>query len=221
MSKRKIADCVNIRIRVGDFEHIEVVKYAEEEIEYTDAQDRIAKEDALTNSLVDSVMRSLMSIPERLKKGKTQAIEVEQKIMKAIPAWLANEPVPNIANGAKKAFNTEVDKQQKEKEKAIKADKSILPDEDAKIVKSESNMSKEDFKAAVEDSKTVATLVISKDDADKLFEEDVPKSDKIVEPKSNNVEAASTLVQPVAATNVKVDDGFDLFSETEDLFGDK
>jgi len=218
--KRKIADCVNIRIKVGDFEHIEVVKYAEEEIEYSDDKERIGKEDSLTNSLIESVMRSFIAIPERLKKGKTQAIEVEQKIIKAIPAWLAGDSVPNIANGAKKAFNTEVDKQQKEKEKSIKADKAIFPDEDAKIPKIE-KIEKEKIKM---DDPTLTSEVVKKggpdnssDDVKELFEEDPPKSDKIVEPKI--VEAETTKVE--APKVIAKEDGFDLFSESEDLFGDK
>jgi hypothetical protein len=102
MEKRKISECVNVRINIGNYQHIEITKYAEEEIEFSSASERIQKEEALTDDLTQSLIRSMKAIPERLAKGVDQAVEVQALIKKAIPEWLANSPVPNIANNAKK-----------------------------------------------------------------------------------------------------------------------
>ena len=37
MVKRKIAECINLRVNVGNYQHIELTKYVEEEIEYSSA----------------------------------------------------------------------------------------------------------------------------------------------------------------------------------------
>ena len=102
MSNRKISSCVNVRINVGNYQHIEFTQYAEEQIEFNSPDERIQKEDELFNELTQCIMRSLKSLPEKLGKGIDQAVEVQESIKKAIPAWLESNPVPNIANGAKK-----------------------------------------------------------------------------------------------------------------------
>jgi len=102
MSKRKIADCLNIRINVGNYQHIEITKYAEEEIEYSNDSERVQKENSLRDDLLSSLISSMKTIPERLNKGVESAQEVEELIKKSIPAWLSSNIVPNIANMAKK-----------------------------------------------------------------------------------------------------------------------
>jgi hypothetical protein len=102
MSKRKIADCLNVRINVGNYQHIELTKYAEEEIEYSTDVERIQKEDNLRDDLLASLIKSMKTIPERLNKGVESAQEVEELIKKSIPDWLSKNIVPNIANMAKK-----------------------------------------------------------------------------------------------------------------------
>ena len=98
MSKRKIAACHNVRIVVAKYEHIDSTFYAEEEIEYESEEERIEKESKLNNDVVDFLIKSMRELPERLGK-KTEAVQqVEQSIKKAIPEWLENDPVPNIAN---------------------------------------------------------------------------------------------------------------------------
>ena len=104
MANRKISECINLRINVGNYQHIELTKYAEESIDYETDAERIAKEDQLRDELVDSLKRSMQAIPEKLGKGLEEAIEVEQAIQKAIPEWLENSPVPNLANNAEKKF---------------------------------------------------------------------------------------------------------------------
>jgi hypothetical protein len=102
MSKRKIADCLNIRINVGNYQHIEITKYAEEEIEYSNDSERVQKENSLRDDLLSSLISSMKTIPERLNKGVESVQEVEELIKKSIPAWLSSNIVPNIANMAKK-----------------------------------------------------------------------------------------------------------------------
>ena len=99
--KRKISECINVRINVGNYQHIELVRYAEQEVEYDSDAQRIALEDQLTSDLTASVIRSMRSIPAKLGKGIENAQQVEEAIQKAIPAWLEKGPVPNIANQAK------------------------------------------------------------------------------------------------------------------------
>ena len=47
MSKKKIAETINVRINVGNYQHIELTKYAEEEIEYSSTEELQSKEDSL------------------------------------------------------------------------------------------------------------------------------------------------------------------------------
>lgn len=118
MSQRKISECISVRINVGNYQHIELTKYAEESIEYSSEQERIEKEDQLTNDLIISLRRGMKSIPEKLGKGIDQAIEVEESICKAIPEWLESSAVPNIANGAEKKYIQVVAEQKQKKDEA-------------------------------------------------------------------------------------------------------
>jgi hypothetical protein len=206
MSKRKIAGCVNVRIRAGDYQHIEVVKYAEEEIDYTSKEDIKVAEDALNADLIDCMLRSLKATADKLGKGKAEAIEVEQTLSKAIPEWLANDPVPNIANGAKKVLNTVADKQKVEKDKAAAAEKDL--------VEGEAKLTPKVDASPVEQTQTVENK--STDDVGDLFEND-PTPVKaevadVVEP---------TPVPETKKETKKEDDGFDIFADSEDLFGGK
>jgi len=233
---RKIADCVNIRVKTGDFQHIEIVKYAEEVIEYSNDQERIAKEDALTASLVESVMRSLHSIPERIGRGKAEAIEVEQAISKAIPAWLANDPVPNIANGAKKVLNTVSDKQKAEKDKAVATEKAVLQ-EDSKLSKgsqgdkgdkgdkggklSTLDQGKQDkFTQYVKDENIIIDAKEETFDIDNTASNPIEDTGDLFEPDNASVKT-ETVVKEVKETKKDQPlEGFDIFSGSEDLFGD-
>jgi len=104
MSKqRKISECVNVRINVGNYQHIEITKYAEESISYETEEERVALEEELTNDLVTGIIRSMRTIPEKLGKGVSNAQEVEEEIINAIPEWLDNHQTPNIATTSNKA----------------------------------------------------------------------------------------------------------------------
>jgi len=152
MAKRKIAECINIRINVGNYQHIELTKNAEEEIEFDSDSVRIAKEDALRDELVTNMIRSMKAIPERLGKGVDQAVEVQEAIQKAIPAWLENGPIPNIANGAKEKVIQAAAEQKNNKDSQIP-----IPEETPvqKIVEEDvKNLFEDDSPAGNENEKT-------------------------------------------------------------------
>ena len=197
MSKRKISECINIRINVGNYQHIELTKYAEEGIEFSSDSDRIEKEDGLRDDLVASIMRSMKAIPERLGKGIDQAIEVEEAIQKAIPAWLENGPVPNIANGAK--------------EKVIKVTAEQKDNKDSQIPVVDTKIDKEDVQVEVVKT-SESTTSVSEEDVHDLFEDDAP---------STNTEAKKEVekekdVDPSVKNDLK--EFFD--EDDDDLFSD-
>ena len=118
MESKKIAETINVRINIGNFQHIEISKYAEKEITYNDKQEMTDKEDALTQELLENIIRNMRTIPSRLGK-KTEAVQdVEDKIQKAIPEWMINNEEPNLAKkknisgGAEVKANQEVQKKE-------------------------------------------------------------------------------------------------------------
>jgi len=204
MATRKISECINIRINVGNYQHIELVKYAEEEIEYTDATDRKKKEDALRDDLVESLLRSMKAIPERLGKGVESAVEVEERIKKAIPEWMEKNPIPNIANGGKKLEISSAAEQKDKKDKmADLADAESKKDAPSPVVVEE----KVAVKGVDDDASQAA-----------LFEDTLEKG------KSNDAEA-SEAVEPVVASTSETsgakekatNKGSELFDD-DDLF---
>lgn len=184
MTERKISECINVRINVGNYQHIELTKYAEESIEYSSAEERIKKEDQLRDELVSSLIRSMKAIPEKLGKGIEAAIEVEESIKKAIPEWLENGAVPNIANGAKKNYikNASDQKAQKDEEDdnlaEISGDKveekdSLLDDEDLfeedEMPPSEKNEGADEPETKQEENKSVKKETSKKEIADDIL----------------------------------------------------
>jgi hypothetical protein len=104
--KKRIAETLNIRVNVGNYQHIELTKYAEKDIEYSDESDMKAQEDLMTDELLDNLIRNMKRIPERLGK-KTDAVEKCIELVEGgIPKWLSEDPVPNIANKAKAINNS-------------------------------------------------------------------------------------------------------------------
>lgn len=102
MSTRKISSCINVRINLGNFQHVDITKYCEEEIEFTSEAERVQKEDSLEKDTLNYLVRGINKIPERLNKGAVEIAAFEEHVKAGIPAWLANNPIPNIANKAKK-----------------------------------------------------------------------------------------------------------------------
>lgn len=179
MSKtRKIAECINVRINVGNYQHIELVKYSEETIEFDTDKERIEKENALRDDLVANLMRSMAEIPAKMGKGVAEAQAVEEAIKTKLPDWLANGPVPNIANTALKK---EIQVSAEQKDKKDVATKII---EDALVAKpTETKATKAtETKATPRPTEIVAEPKVEIEkiaDANDLFENDeVMPSDK-------------------------------------------
>ena len=101
MTEKRIAETINVRINVGNYQHIELTKYGERTITYDTPEEMKEKEDALTDELLDNLIRNMRRIPDKLGKKTEGVAEVEQAITKSIPTWLEEDPVPNIANRAK------------------------------------------------------------------------------------------------------------------------
>lgn len=119
---RKIAECVNVRINLGNWQHIELVKYAEEEISYSTESDRIEQENSLRDDLVQNLIRSMNEIPAKIGKGVAESQSVEELIKTKLPDWIKNGPIPNIANNALK------------REVQVAAEQKNLKDKDQKNI---------------------------------------------------------------------------------------
>lgn len=193
MAQRKISECINVRINVGNYQHIELSKYAEETIEYSSKDDLIQKEDSLRDDLIASVIRSMKAIPERLGKGVEAAIEVEESIKKAIPSWLENGAVPNIANLPKKKNLQDASEQKANKDESVKnlaeVTEKVVPE-----VKKEQVVAK------------VTNVTISQSANDDLFEDDTI------------VEVAKVIETKKVDKSPELDGFFD--NDDDDLFGD-
>lgn len=159
MKTRIISESINIRINVGNYQHIEIVKQAQEEISYENESDRISLEDNLMNDLINSIVRSMKEIPARLGKGISEAQDVEEAIASSLPKWLDKNP-PNIADETKKKLS-KVSSEQKENKDKCKND-ILSVDGEEKV--------KNDLKSNDE-----SDIASSKEEADKDFDYFVEK----------------------------------------------
>ncbi len=204
MSQRKISECINVRINVGNYQHIELSKYAEETVEYSSKEELIQKEDSLRDDLIASVIRSMKAIPERLGKGVEAAIDVEESIKKAIPSWLENGAVPNIANLPKKNNLKDAAEQKNKKDESsknlVEVTDTVIPE-----VKNE--------KVVVNETKAIKSTA-----NDDLFEDDIivetiESIDKMtVEKSTESIETKKV------EKSAELDGFFD--NDDDDLFGD-
>jgi len=135
MQEKKVATSIDILINVGQFEHIQITKYAEKKITYESSEEMVKKEDEVTSELASDIIRTMRALPDKLGK-KTNAVElIEEKIQKRIPDWLANNPIPNLAkdkfveNQAKANVEIVVKKEKEEKENREVANLVELPSE--------------------------------------------------------------------------------------------
>jgi len=121
MEEKKVSTSIEILIRVADFESIRIAKYAEKKIIYESEEERIKKEDAADAELVGDIVRCMRGLPDKLgKKTIIPVAAIEDKIVKKIPEWLANNPIPNLAKdaaekGDMEASNKVEDKKEKER----------------------------------------------------------------------------------------------------------
>ena len=211
MSSRKIAECLNVRINVGNYQHIELTKYAEEQIEYSSEAERKEKEDALRNDLVESLLRSMKVIPERLNKGVEAAQEVEEAIQKSIPEWLANGPIPNIANGAAQINLSNAAEQKDNKDKNAEILSEVTQNVEVETNSSENPTCDEEVAEVAEVAKII-------DDA--LSDEELFEDDDMPEPATTKIEIkADKKADNTDNTVDELDDMFD--DEDADLFGDE
>lgn len=136
MTEKKIAECINVRVNVGNYQHIELTKYAEKTISYNNEEEMVRKEDELTEELVANLIRNMRRIPERLGKDTTAVIEVEESIAKVIPEWLQNGDVPNLANKALTGHNETVAEQKEERDShnIVEEKKEVLPEDLKEVV---------------------------------------------------------------------------------------
>jgi len=140
MEKKKVAETINIRINVGQYQHIEISKYAEKEIEYDSHDEMVQKEDQVTAELVDNLIRNMRTIPDKLGKETNAVEKFEDRVTKTIPEFMKGSQEPNLA-----------------KKKSIQVDAEEKNNTDAK----------NDTKKAVED--LVEDKEVEKIDDDELF----------------------------------------------------
>jgi len=119
MEKKKIAETVNIRINVGNYQHIEISKYAEKEIEYADQEDMVQKEDQLTSELIDNLIRNMRTIPSKLGKDTSSVDKIEERLTKTLPDFMKGSQEPNLAK--KKSIQSEAEEKDTADKKEVKA----------------------------------------------------------------------------------------------------
>ena len=68
--QKKIATSIDVLINVDRFEHVQVTKYSEKQIEYRDEAERQQEEDKLTIEVTEDLVRSLSIMSEAIG-GKT------------------------------------------------------------------------------------------------------------------------------------------------------
>ena len=216
--KRIISESINIRINVGNFQHIEIIKQAQEEISYESEEDRIAQEEALTSDLVTSIVRSMRSVPEKLGKGVANAQEVEESIAKAIPAWL-NEKVPNIADNPKKKL-IQVSAEQKSKVDEVD---DIFDVEETTPVAPVEEVEFSVEEAPVELLVSTETPVSTDKQEDLFEEEEPPAKSEVIEEAPAVEEAPEVKVNiPQETENKETESKVEVMSNSDsfdDLFG--
>jgi hypothetical protein len=199
--KRKIANAVEVRIGFGDgYDNVKITKYAEEEISFENDQERKEKEQQLFDDLMVSLVSQIKEIPEKITRKAEEPIQgIEESIKKAIPRWLNEEEVPNIANANLAEANHEgtIDQQKDNRRK-----------QEDKI---------EELQEILGDFESDST-----DSTDSEISDDLEIIE--VDETSTKTEKTSEKKESVAVTTVQEeegdeDDGFgDLIFDDEDLF---
>ena len=99
MAQKKIATGVKVLIKVAEFESIEIAKYSETTIEFDSQENMVAQEEEHNADVVNDLIRSMRELPDRLGKKTNAVTKIEASIEGAIPKWLNENPIPNIADG--------------------------------------------------------------------------------------------------------------------------
>ena len=131
MRKKRIASALNIRVNLGNYQHVQLTKYVDEVIEFDNDEQRVELEDRLHNELLTQMKKELEATPKHFKLGQDAEViqKVEEAIATSIPAWLENDPVPNIANAALDAHEHTIQEQEdnvKKQEDKIAGSNPIL-----------------------------------------------------------------------------------------------
>jgi hypothetical protein len=218
MNKRVISESINIRINVGNYQHIEITKQAQEEIEYETKEERLALEEDLSNDLISSVVASMRLVPQRLGKCIDNAQEVEDAISKAIPEWLENCP-PNLANVPKANSNKVASEQKVNKDSFASLVSDIVADTEVSAV-----MENKEVETA-ESQLGSGEQLFGDGDIDDLFldDESPAKSEAKEEVKESLSETVSVDKEEKKDTVVVAEgsDEFDFFDDDDcDLFND-
>ena len=122
MEKKKIAETINIRINVGNYQHIEISKYGEKEIEYDSKEDMIKQEDQLTQELTENIIRNMRTLPGKLGKETNAVEEFEDRLSKTLPDFMKGSQEPNLAK--QKHVQTEGDEKSNSDKKEAKSEKN-------------------------------------------------------------------------------------------------
>lgn len=115
--QKKISESISVRIKVGDYQWVEISKYAEKTIEYQTEAEMIKLEDQLTDEITSNIIRNMRRLPERLGKKDIPIQEVESGIVRTIPEWMEEH---NRNNVPKDKHEEVVEKQKQEHDKQEK-----------------------------------------------------------------------------------------------------
>jgi len=164
MSEKKIAECVKILINLGNYQNIEIAKYAEKVIAYETKEEMVEKEDELTVELVNNIIRNMKKIPDQLGKKTDAPKDVEDRIKKTIPEWLTAAPVPNLANSAKKM---QIEAEGKQKDASEGKEWTIETITDAPVAETKGTDTKPAAEVKIEEKEAPDSEVkVKADDAD-------------------------------------------------------
>jgi len=126
--QKKIAVNVNVRINVGNYQHIEKTVYAEKTISYNSKEEMVALEDLLFKETAENLVRNMKSLPEILGKKTDAVAKFEDSLVRSIPEWLEKNEIPNLA----KDNHNKVTSEQKESEKPKEKQKDNKNEEKSK-----------------------------------------------------------------------------------------
>lgn len=201
--KKKISEAINVHINLGErgqYEHIALTKYAEVEIEFDSPEEMKKKEDQLTDELVDNLIRNMRRIPERLGKTTTAVQEIEEKIEKRIPEWLAGQTEPNLARKKHegviaKQVGNKADQETRIAESAVEqgSERKIEPSDDSGSTKDFVEGATEDlFGSDKQDSLTEGSEALS--DEDLGLGKDAPSEKTAKKDSPNNKPSSPAIV---------------------------
>jgi len=134
MTEKKIGTCIKVLVNVGNYQNIEIAKYAESTISYDSNEEMLAKEDLQTQELLSSLKRDMIKTPEELGRYEDKVEEFTDSVTREMPKWLGEGAIPNVANKAKELkekTDAKQEESQQSKAKAVAGIDAILEESDA------------------------------------------------------------------------------------------